>query len=269
MRKLLVFLLLISFIIISLIGISYDYELIDDNINEVKQIDSDNDGFSDSYERKNRMLDPNRKDIIIEVDYQEGLDKPNYRDIRSEFRQAPVSNPNSTGIDLHIIYDNSIDIDNSLNNNDNNNKISISGSNFNRIVNKNYDYKNKGYYYALVVENNYFENKNYSGFANSSIDAFVIESHSNKEIQNILFMHEIGHLLGLDNKIFDGVDSNKYNRNIYNSVMNYNNINAINNNGLSYSNSSPFNDWRYISYNLEDNNPRNTNSILYKINKII
>lgn len=59
-----------------------------------------------------------------------------------------------------------------------------------------------------------------------------------------VFMHELGHGLGLNSNDFDGIDSYKYSFSEYRSVMNYN----APYNSFDYSDGPPFNDWEHINF---------------------
>lgn len=63
-------------------------------------------------------------------------------------------------------------------------------------------------------------------------------------------MHELGHGLGLNTDIFDGIDSYKYSFNVYRSVMNYNAPTSTTYGAAfyNYSEGAPFNDWENINF---------------------
>lgn len=61
-------------------------------------------------------------------------------------------------------------------------------------------------------------------------------------------MHELGHALGLDKSLFDGIDSQKYSFDEYRSVMNYNAPYHMGGEFFDYSNGAPFNDWAHLNF---------------------
>jgi hypothetical protein len=63
-----------------------------------------------------------------------------------------------------------------------------------------------------------------------------------------VFMHELGHGLGLDNDLFDGIDSKKYDFDFYASVMNYNAPLFTDEGFFNYSEGIPFNDWAHLNF---------------------
>jgi len=64
------------------------------------------------------------------------------------------------------------------------------------------------------------------------------------------FMHELGHALGLNRELFDGIDSRKYPFEVYRSVMNYNAPYHKGGEFFDYSDGAPFNDWEHLNFNF-------------------
>lgn len=200
--------------------------------------DTDNDGFSDAREREVPSLDPLRKDVIVEVDYQRGTNKTDFSSVIEAYNRSPVENPDgTTGINLQIIRD-----DTQLNLPDKYN----SSFHINQSTDY-YNYEKYGYHHAIVVENPYNETKNeqLGGFYTFKTDNFVIKDTNQEQF----LMHELGHALGLKPAHYSGIDSRQKTINEYNSVMNYN---FRDYQPPRYStNKSKFNDWEFISNSLD------------------
>lgn len=202
--------------------------------------DTDADGYNDSYEYEQNKLNPMKKDIVIEVDYQKGTEKKSFERLRNKFRNAPVKNPDgSKGINLHIIKD-----DMSLN---------ITRWKYSKHINKSnkyYDYEKKGYHHVIVVKQPIMFDGKQGGYHDTNIDSFVIKDTT----QNYYMMHELGHALGLSVSDYDGIDGLSKSLEKYDSVMNYN---SILDRKLRYSSNGEFNDWKHINNSMINKNPIN------------
>jgi hypothetical protein len=146
----------------------------------------------------------------------------------STFRNAPIRNPDgSWGVELHLYFD---DADLPYVEN---------------FVDKFYEYRDRykdhgdGFYYALLISSEEYPwGGRCYGFG---FDA-VAKSWYSEHLVGSVFMHELGHAIGLWSSIFDGIDSNKYSFSEYGSVMNYNAPWDY----YGYSSGGVFNDWGYL-----------------------
>lgn len=227
--------------------------------------DTDNDGFSDKFEKEQELLNPKQKDVIVEVDYDKSVKKHDFDSVQRRFKKAPIENSDgSNGINLHIIKDDrNLDLPDTMNDSYYKNNYQIHS-----------DYKMKGYYHAYIVDNATVNNETVGGFTNSErYSMVVVESEFHQGVTQATFMHELGHNLGLLDSKFDGIDSGKYSEENYRSVMNYNHQTKIeyhntklkpilNESSLRYE-TELINEWDIINNNL-DNRPcgHNLNQII-------
>lgn len=206
-----------------------------------KQFDTDKDGISDKVERKNPKLNPNKKDIVVVVDYVRGINRQNFSTVKKKFENAPVENPDGTeGIDLHIFHNKTIP-----------NKGEFTEQEFTNTVNQSNNHRQNGFYYGIIVDQ--INKQNTDGLAWIENDSFMIKKSYNTEATEATFMHELGHVIGLTPSDFVGIDS-QYNRNKYDSIMNYNQ--TRNTDYPRFSSGGDFNDWEHIEENLKEENPR-------------
>lgn len=270
----------IVILIIAYVSTGLYFHVSDDNdvyMNEMKNldiqvdsiwndpVDSDEDGFSDKYEKSNAFLNPYQKDVIVEVDYGKSVNKTDFDIVKQRFDKAPIENPDgSEGINLHIIKDDrNLDLPKKMNEKYFRNNYQIHS-----------DYKMKGYYHAYIVDNATSEDEqSLSGFTNTRSHSMVVEQNeAYPSVTQTTFMHELGHNLGLTDDVFNGIDSQKYSIDNYNSVMNYNhqidfNYNettdelVVNESSLRYD-TELLNEWKIINKNLDDNRPCGYNEII-------
>lgn len=209
--------------------------------------DTDRDGLKDGYEVQVAALedaDPLQMDVFIELDWMRG-EKPSraaIRDVVGVFDEAAVKNPDGTnGINLHVTYSNEVEREPEVG------PYTAVG-----ILRENMEYERCGYYYALAVEDT----------DETDTIAYTLSAHENKpivfktdaksgyyypdgSIRNA-FMHEIGHVLGISNDDYHGVDSLSVDYDAYPSVMNYNSPAD----SLEFSSEKPFDDWGHMSENM-------------------
>ncbi|MFC7134349.1 MULTISPECIES: DUF7282 domain-containing protein [Salinibaculum] len=208
--------------------------------------DTDGDGLTDGAELNSEALSessPLRMDVFVEVDYMQSY-KPREEAmnlVAEAYEEAPIDNPDgSTGISLHIVLDESIETE-----------PTTEQEQKNAIANKHFDYEGYGYHYAIAVREARSDGDDVGGFAGG--DSFVFqtsvngeERYSHERTANI-FMHELGHSVGLDPDLYKGIDSKEVPFSEYESVMNYNApVGAF-----QYSNGEPFDDWEYIVRNQD------------------
>jgi len=212
--------------------------------------DTDGDGYPDGMEvRCGEAIpgaDPLRTDIYVEVDSTQSttLSDSVRASIVETFDSAPVSNPDgSTGIDIHLVADET--------------NLSANGTVYSKHragpANDIYDfrrnhsaYRSDGYYYVLLTDDVAYNGDDYFvGAGRPKIAA--MERFDSTKITASLFMHEFGHAMGLDAHQ-DGIDEERYTREEYNSVMNYNGLYKH----LTYSNGTDTvgrNEWQFVAEN--------------------
>jgi hypothetical protein len=214
--------------------------------------DTDNDGLADGYEAAESGPlsegDPLRRDVFLEVDYM-ASEKPNPEAIdavQEAYANAPIENPDgSTGITLHVVVDDEVE-----------HEAPTTMTDLTVIMFDNFDHNEQGYHYAVAVEDVEREDgTNLGGLARSGSDngQFIYQTdypESDRayptDVEASLFMHELGHSVGLGSYQFEGIDSREFAYENYSSVMNYN----APYDELSYSSGEPFDDWGYIESNL-------------------
>lgn len=104
------------------------------------------------------------------------------------------------------------------------------------------------FFWCLITSGaTYVERTEVSGFNYG--DGFTLSGKlATDAILGSAFMHEIGHGLGLDSSLFDGIDSKKYPFDVYTSVMNYNAPLFTEGEFFDYSEGAPFNDWAHLNF---------------------
>ena len=208
--------------------------------------DTDSDGLTDGQEVNRSGQNPTKADtdqidIYVEVDYMEGY-KPSKKAldrVRQAYANAPVRNPDgSTGFDLHILIDDPIAVDQRT-----------EPDELDDIMNRNFDHENDGWHYAVSVRRAYNE-KDVTGYTivNRENGQFTFETTFDRggnyppKIAASVFMHELGHSVGIPGDAYAGIDSSEVPYSEYSSVMNYN----APTDAVKYSKGEPFDDWEYI-----------------------
>lgn len=187
--------------------------------------DTDDDGLGDGAEVLATDTlpgaDPLHRDIFLEVDYMAG-ERPEASmldTVEQRFADAPVSNPdNETGIDLHIRIDEEVPA-----------KSRLLAAHLPGEQNDIFDYQQRyadldqrGHYYGLVVSDIAYPNasvRDLQGYAYT--DFFVSENPADPTTLDHVFMHELGHVVGLGPWRFQGIDSRRIPFDAYPSAMNY------------------------------------------------
>lgn len=205
--------------------------------------DTDKDGIWDGYEVENMVqygANPLRRDIFVEIDKmdegEEWFQKTRWFSeseklaLVSVFKNAPILNPDgSWGVDLHLVESDIVPFVNLWENYASNHDKTF-------VVFRNYQenyrsYISEGFYYCVLLSG---ANFSYDyGFVVGIVDNFMPQ----------VFLHELGHSLGLMPGVFDGIDSAKYTFAEYPSVM----APIVRPAGyLNYSSGGVFNDWAYL-----------------------
>ena len=220
-----------------------------DNLGEIKvtlEKDSDHDGLPDTWEQNGIDIDEDgtvdldlpmlgadweHKDIFVEIDYMT-THMPNQAaltDVIDAFADSPVTNPdNVNGINLHVIVDEEIPFKEVLTDFDEfySLKSTYFGLANERLDSKMIEAKKQVFRYALYVHKIWINPPDYDcpgiaeGIAcNDFILAFGAFSDGTgiRKNQAAVFMHELGHSLGLRH---GGGESTNYKPN-YLSIMNY------------------------------------------------
>lgn len=209
--------------------------------------DTDGDGLLDGVEAGESArypgADPLHTDVYVEVDYMRGErpDAATIAAIESRFGDAPVSNPDGErGIALHLRVDEQVPA-----------SEPTWGTIQNGSANDLWDYRaryaqriEQGHFYALVVRDardGKAPGSVVGGYAFGNV--FMVQQGARFEG---VFVHELGHVLGLAPFKYDGIDSREFSFEQYPSAMNYNAPDDYT--GLSNGTNSPVDhdDWAVI-----------------------
>lgn len=165
--------------------------------------------------------DPLRMDVFVELDYMgEAEPSPEAIALVTEaYADAPVGNPDgSTGISLHVTVDDRIPTD------DRTEWAEMDG-----LMTEYFDREGMGYRYAVAVLDVRANGTDAAGAAVSGAEngQFMFETVPAGETNATrrtasVFMHELGHSVGIASGTFEGVDSEAVWYALYQSVMNYN-----------------------------------------------
>lgn len=223
------------------------------------KLDSSGDGFLDVYAARNPYIDPRNKSILVQVSYMEGVDIPEDEldKIESEFEDAPNAN-----FSLEFIVD-----DEPI---ERKPEVTVSEY-YTDYYNDDsvFDRRGEGYYHILAVpeiDESDIEGTNVIfGATTSRSDGILIQERRNDQIFAMTFAHELGHQLGLEKDLFDGIDSRSYDADEYPSSMNYNWSVCIRTSSCdedyiyTYSRGLGFDDWDFISENFSEHQPSKIN----------
>jgi len=215
--------------------------------------DTDDDGLPDGPEVTILGSNPLRMDIFVEVDWMSTTLEPSaISRLIKEFADAPIENPNgSTGITLHIDLDEQVPtVD------------EISPNHKSGDWNDFWDYKEyyfsqrEGFHYALICEVVKSNGKILGGYApgyDFMVGTFRPDLFDGyyypPDVIGAIFMHELGHAIGLHSSVYEGIDSYQVPFSDYRSVMNYNTPRVptdTDNAFYGYSNEGEFSDWNYL-----------------------
>ncbi len=207
--------------------------------------DTDGDGLADGTEvhRRDRLpgADPLRTDVYVEVDTMEGTDLSAAEADRivERFADAPLENPDgSTGADLHLVFDETLPREDETDVDD-----------LNRYRSRYFDGSSAGYHYLVIVEDVAGGTATTNVIGKATLGTMMVEDQPGRHETGSTAMHELGHSLGLSNRSFEGIDSDRYAFSRYPSVMNYNAPSDYYgfSTGGGYRN---FDDWGYLAQHL-------------------
>jgi len=208
--------------------------------------DTDGDGLPDGDEMHNDALadaDPLRMDVFVEVDYMRGHEPPEaaIEMVEDAYANAPVENPDgTTGVDLHVEWGGAVP-----------EAPTTNVSQRDRLMADHFDHDGDGYRYALAVNDVRQNGTDYAGFSAISHGngQFIFQtayddgrSYPTDGVAD-LFMHELGHSVGLGSHLYEGIDSESVPYHTYRSTMNYDAPWGT----VRYSHGDPFDAWAYIA----------------------
>jgi hypothetical protein len=208
--------------------------------------DTDDDGLDDAVEVTGlEDADPLRMDVFVEVDYMEGT-RPSTEaldPVRDAYAEAPVENPDgSTGISLHVEVDDAIPAEERT-----------EWNRLREIMDEHFDGEGRGYRYGVAVRDVRVNGTDAAGAAAPGVEngQFLFETAPADEenatrITAGVFMHELGHSVGISTSTYEGVDSEEVWYRRYESVMNYD----APDHAVEYNSGPPFDDWEFIAENL-------------------
>jgi hypothetical protein len=214
-------------------------------------VDTDDDGLGDGAEvlatETLPDADPLHRDVFLEVDYMRGHrpDEAMLATVTERFANAPVANPDGeSGIDLHIRIDEAVPA-----------RESVLAADVRGDVNDVFDYRRRysqldrrGHYYGLVVDEIAYPNastRDLQGYAYT--DFFASEHTADPAVQDNVFMHELGHVVGLGPWRHPGIDSRRIPFEYYPSAMNYNAPGDHLRFSTGSGDAADFDDWRAIA----------------------
>lgn len=208
-------------------------------------IDTDKDGLSDYLEVEilaSYDANPLRRDVFVEIDRMEGvwgLSSIQEWRLKNAFQNAPLKNPDgSWGVDLHLYYDDVITPGA---------YIGYRSSDYRTYERRYHDFPDgfRWVLFARIVEGEWWEFwKQCGGLCYG--EGFVADRNLLLSPIAHVFMHELGHSLGLRPSVYGGIDSFSWPWE-YDSVMNYTwgNVPGLQWK-LDYSRGGDFNDWEYL-----------------------
>ena len=205
--------------------------------------DTDGDNLLDGWEVHSDAYpgaDPLYTDIFVEIDYMRNYSLPaEERDlIQSKFASAPVPNPNGTnGIDLHLVRSDRVPY------------TSVLGHRGTDEYEEEYfDHDGQGYHYAILVDQSSIaatENRRILDGAGGRGLLHVSGTVDDTRMGTV-FMHELGHSLGLTPDLFRGVDQTNISFAEYPSMMSYNSPNDYYGYSSGNASDTDFDDWGYV-----------------------
>lgn len=210
--------------------------------------DTDGDGIEDGPEVHEEIFSdgsPTQMDVYLELDWMdaERPEDSTIEDVVEAYDSAPTTNSDgSSGIDLHVIFDDEIE-----------RMDTVGNEELSSIAADHFDHNQTGYHYAVAIEQT--TEDDVGGFENHSVpgNAFAFKTDAKEGYYypdgtiSMMFMHELGHSVGLNSWDFEGIDSTSYDQDEYSSAMNYNAESGF----LDYNSGEPFDDWKHIEENMD------------------
>lgn len=200
------------------------------------RIDTSGDGISDfvsiygpqEYPNIYEGVDPLQYDVIVEVTYMKespfgdakpAFDQETLSTIRQSFADAPVENPDgTTGVNINLIGypDKAAEYEE---------RTSVERY-YETLKNETHVSDGYGTHHALIVEDARIDGQNVLGATRIRSDGMIVENQGESIATGMTLVHELGHAFGLSNSQFDGIDSTNVSTSEYQSIMNYNHVNA-------------------------------------------
>ena len=234
----------------------------DDGLDDVAELDlgtdpvdadTDDDGIPDGHEVDDGTrfpdADPLKVDIYVEVDSFGSAELPKHegRAVVEEFREAPVGPDGSEGWNLHLVYDDSA-VDSCGCAVGMHDQPSGERGRYHEYRREYFDREGMAYHYLLVVPmvDNGGMRSGYVRIGQANHGDMLVEHLSRRDATGSVFMHELGHSLGLSSSDFEGIDDDGYTPGEYRSVMNYN----LHSEYYGFSSSEPFDDWAALEEDM-------------------
>jgi len=201
--------------------------------------DTDEDGFTDSYERNDTLLNPDTKDVIVYTVYTDEarISDSDLNEITNFYKTSPVDN--NSGINIHFI-----EIDHNFTQ-----KVTYKTTNehfFSSVSRKN----RSSAHIMYVTENiEMYSDSNVLGFAHNQYNFFAVQTGRNDE--RVTIAHELGHSLGLLPMKNTAIDSTAVRYEDYPSIMNYN-YGGSGEEELVFADNEHYDDWEMIEEHMEN-----------------
>jgi len=201
--------------------------------------DTDKDGFTDSYERRDTILDPDKKDIIVYIVYTDDarLSQKDLKEIKSFYNNSPIDG--GQGLNIHFIED-EYTMDKQV-------TYQTTARHF--ISDVSGIHKKSSYVLYVTHSIDVSATSNVLGFAHNEYNYLAIETSNNDE--KITLVHELGHSFGLLPSKNPAIDSRAVSYNDYPSIMNYN-YRYSGSDELVYADNGYYDDWQMIEEQLNE-----------------